>query len=302
MKPSGNPAFVNFILSNQRMLIAELYTFTLLDGSNIYFTSLDMDLNVDGNTYVANSLRIEGLKYKVAVGLQVDEQDIKISAYPEDTLGGAQFFAAVQEGLLDGAYLSRRRGFWAVSTGISYRDYALPPVGVVELFIGRVATISKIGRTHVEMKLKSPLSLLDIEMPRNTYQPGCQYTLFDQGCGLLKASFTFSGVVFGVVDADLGITVTGGIPSPIGADGIPTYSFGRLLFTSGSNNDLQVSIAANDSSIMGFQYPPIKNIQPGDTFDAWPGCSKTDNTCDLKFSNKIHFRGFPRVPPIVVSA
>jgi len=38
--------------------------------------------------------------------------------------------------------------------------------------------------------------------------------------------------------------------------------------------------------------------QPGDTFDAYPGCDHTTgaNGC-AKFSNLAHFRGYPRVPP-----
>jgi hypothetical protein len=34
----------------------------------------------------------------------------------------------------------------------------------------------------------------------------------------------------------------------------------------------------------------------GDTFTAYPGCDKTQNTCTSKFNNLVNFGGFPYVP------
>jgi uncharacterized phage protein (TIGR02218 family) len=301
MKPVS-PAMIDLIQNHSEFAVAEGFKVQFNNGSLDHFTDLDIPINDGLYLYKANSLRFEGLKFKIATGWSVDEQELKISAYPGERLGGSEFFAAVQEGLLDGAYITRKRFFWEVNSPSIYQIYVLtPPIQIIDLFIGRVSTINKIGRTHVELKLKSPLSLLDIDMPRNTYSPGCLWTLFDQGCTLSKAAFTFSGNVAGLIGEEA-ITVTGGIPSPTGADGLPTYAFGRLLFTSGVNTNLQVTINSNDASIVDFLYPPIKNIQVGDTFQMWPGCSKTQNTCTTKFNNFSHFRGFPRVPPIVVTA
>ncbi len=301
MKPVS-PTMISLIQNDAQFAVAEGFEVQFNDGSFDYFTDLDMAIVVDGILYKANSLRFEGLRFKLAVGWSVDEQELKISAFPGENLGGSSFFVAIQEGLLDGAYITRKRFFWEANSPSLYQIYNLsPPVAAVTLFTGRVSTIDKIGRTHVELKLKSPLSLLDIDMPRNTYQPSCQWTLFDPGCGLIKSAFTFSGNVATVSPDFADITVTGGIPTPTGADGLPTYAFGRLLFTSGVNQNLQVSINSNDATTVDFLFPPVRNIQIGDTFQMWPGCAKNDNACLNKFNNMVHFRGFPRVPPIVVS-
>ena len=309
MKPEATSAFITFIQTHQYFPFADLYTFTLSDGTQDFFTSLDVDVvlttSVASRTvytiYKSNALRIEGLKYKLAVGWQVDEQDIKISAYPAETLGGSAFFGAIEEGLLDGAYLKRQRAFWAPTDGRVFLDVAAPPVGIITLFTGRVSTIAKLGRTAVELKLKSPMVLLDIDMPRNTYEPGCQWSLFDAGCTLSRASFSTSYVV-SAANA-LNVEPVGGISLVTGADGVPYYAFGRLHFTSGVNNGLIVSVGSNDGVVFQLKFP-LNNVPvPGDTFTASAGCAKTGRSgaCDLKFNNLPNFRGFPLTPPISMS-
>jgi uncharacterized phage protein (TIGR02218 family) len=305
MKPI--PAALLTLLTSQKQLpYAELFTFTFRDGTHDYFTDLDVPIAFGGNTFKANSLRIEGLKFKIGVGWQVDEQEIKISAFPGETLGGSSFFGAVESGLLDGATIQRQRAFFTPLGGPAYLDYAAAPAGVVTLFTGLVSTISKIGRTQVEMKLKSPLKLLDIDMPRNTYQPGCQWDLYssfgaNDGCRVNRAAFTQT---FTVSTANATrINPVGGIAPQFGADGLAYFAQGRLLFTSGVNNNLETTIADNDSVTFVLRFP-LNNIPaPGDTFTASAGCSKLGRggACELKFNNLPNFRGFPRVPPIVIS-
>ncbi len=298
MKPIPS-TLVNLLLSSQQLLVAELYTFQFADGSLDHFTNIDMDLIISGVTYKSKSIRIEGLRFKLAVGFQIDEQDVKIAAYPFETLGGANFFTAVESGLLDGATITRQRAFWQPVDGRPFVDYQNTPAGVVTLFIGLVSTINKIGRSMVEMKLKSPMKLLDIDMPRNTYQPSCQWTLYDQGCTLTRATFTSS---FTVSTANTSvIDPVGGIPTPVGADGVSSYYQGLLVFTSGVNNNIQTVVRDNDGTSFFLQYPLRVAPGVGDTFSVSLGCAKTSDTCNLKFNNLNNFRGFPRVPPVVVS-
>lgn len=294
-------AMLELIRTQRRFAIAELYSFTLNDGAEDFFTSLDQDLILLGHTFKANSLRIEGLRYNVGVGFRVDEQDLKISAYPGEELAGADFFGAVQQGLLDGALVKRQRGFWAANQGAAYRDYIEPPVAVVDLFTGYVSSIERIGRTFAEIKVKSPLSRLDIDLPRNSYQAGCLWTLYEPGCGVNREDFTTSYTVGSVsvqnVNPDTAI-------SPVtGADGIPYYALGRLKFTSGPLVNFQTWVESNDDVTFGLAYPlkTLPNI--GDTFEVSAGCSKIGRggACELKFDNLANFRGFPRVPPVVVS-
>lgn len=307
MKPINND-LLTLITTKQRFLIADLFTIRLIDGTEFYYTNLDIPITYNGNVFVADSLRIDGLKLKLDIGLEVDEQEVRISAYPTDTIGSATFFPAIQAGLLDGGYIIRQRAFWNWTNFIPYLNYQDPPVDVVTLFTGRVSTIVRVGRTHAILKIKSPLVLLDIDMPRNSYQPGCIWNLYDDsistgivsnGCSLLASDFAVSGRASAV--ADDSITVQGGVATQTGADGLPNYAQGTIIFTSGVNSGLRTSISTNDATKLYFRFPPISGNTVGVTFTYYPGCSKKSATCSSKFSNINNFRGYPRVPPIVLS-
>ena len=305
MSRSVSMGYLSILKANQEMIIAELYTITLQNGAVDRFTDFDMDLTVNGHLYKSGSLRIAGLKMKLSVGLNVDEQDIKITALPTDTLTGALFLQGCAQGLLDGATVQRDRAVWAAGGGTTgggapYLDVVnASPITVYRMAYGLVSEILKIGRTTVELKVKSPLKLLDINLPRRTYQGSCNWALFEPGCTLNKSSFGVNGTVDTGVLANF-VPWVGGVPMTPGADGQPYFALGRLLFTSGTLNNTQFYIANNDSATlftMGMYTPPAV----GDSFTAYPGCAKTFNTCHLKFNNSDNFGGFEFVPPVTLS-
>jgi uncharacterized phage protein (TIGR02218 family) len=269
-------------------------------GAMDFFTDMDQDVVWGGHTWKSNSLRFEGLQRKVGVGLNVDEQTLKIWAAPTDTIFGGEFLPNVEQGVLDGAVIVRYRIIWALSTGNVAVDMQAAPIAVFPMFTGYTANVVKGGQSHVELKVRSALARLNTNMPRNYYQPGCLWTLFDQGCTLLKGAYAVTGTV-GAGPSLTTIPVTGGIAVPTGADGIANYGQGRLQFTSGVNDGLQVLIDNNDASNLYLAY--VLNDLPaeGDQITYFPGCSKAFNTCKLKFNNQANFRGFDKVPPIMLS-
>jgi uncharacterized phage protein (TIGR02218 family) len=87
----------------------------------------------------------------------------------------------------------------------------------------------------------------------------------------------------------------------MGLDGIPYFREGRLLFNSGVNAGLQVLIGNNDGNNLTLAYRLNAVPAVGDSITYYPGCSKSFTTCQAKFNNTINFRGFDKVPPVVVS-
>lgn len=300
--------YLDFISKNTRAIIGHLYTFTSVSGTLDYFTDLDVDITYGGNLYKSSSLRIDGMRRKTSVGLEVDEQEVKIYALPAETLFGGTFLSGAESGTLDGCLIQRVRAVWQIHTGnllVDVTTYA--PLQVWTMFIGYASEIVKGGQTRIEMKVKSPLVKLEVNMPRNYYQPGCLWSLFDvgmpvgfSGCSLLQSNFAVSGTV-AAGPTSLQIPVSGGISPAIGLDGIAQYAQGRIAFTSGANNGITALINTNDASILYLAYPLTTVPTAGDTFTYYPGCSKSYNTCQLKFANQGHFRGFDKVPPISVS-
>jgi uncharacterized phage protein (TIGR02218 family) len=291
--------YIQWILQTNRGIMGHLYQFTSQAGENDYFTDLDIDISYGGFTWKSNSLRFEGLQRKVSIGVNVDQQTLKIWAAPTDTLFGSAFLEGAQQGLLDGAVIVRYRAVWPFVTGNAAQDVSATPIAVWPMFTGYTAAIDKGGASHVELKVESALNRLSVNMPRNYYQPGCLWTLFDSGCTLNQVSYAVTGTITAVLNATT-LTVT---PAPTGdgADGIANFAQGRLLFTSGVNNGFLTLIDNNDTTNLYLAYPLDDLPSVGDTITYYPGCSKSYNTCQAKFGNQANFRGFDKVPPIMVS-
>ena len=299
MRKGVSTQYINFASDCTRAIVAHLYDFESQAGALDYFTDLDQDVYWGGNLYKSNSLRIEGMRRKTGVGLQVDEQEIKIWAGVGDTLFGGNFLENVESGLLDGAQITRRRVVWNLKTGNAALDIQSIPLAAFIMFIGYMSNITKGGQTHIEAKIKCPLVRLAVNMPQNYYQPQCNWTLFSPGCTLIKANFGVNGTVAAANQTQL--TATTPFPTATGPDGIPYFTYGRLLFTSGNLDGLQTVVGDNDTLNLYFQYALNTGPAVGDTFTVYPGCSKAFDTCSNKFNNAANFRGFDRVPPVMLS-
>lgn len=293
-------SYLEFLTCCDRGIMAHLYQITTPTGISDYFTDFDIDITYNGILWKSGGLRFEGLARKVSVGVAVDEQTLKVWASPTDTIfGSGLFLPGVEEGILDGAVITRWRIVWQFVTGNAAIDIQQPPLYAWKLFTGYMGSVTKGGASHVEFKVRSALVRLNLNMPRNYYQPGCLWTLYDQGCTLPKQLYRRDSTVAAATLKT--ISPAGGIDPPIGLDNIAFYAQGRLLFNSGPNAGLQLLIDNNDTVSFYMAYPmnTVPNI--GDSITFYPGCSKSFNTCQVKFNNVINFRGFDKVPPVMVS-
>jgi uncharacterized phage protein (TIGR02218 family) len=270
-------------------------------------------------TFAADSIRISGLKYSSKIGVDVDEQDVTISClapptFPQsasvvasgdlgtgelgdlllatdgvasaqfgpsaELIEGIPFLQALRQGLFDGAFLQRDRAFLYA--------WGAPPIGTVTLFHGRISSIEKIGRVEAQVKVKSDLVLLDIDFPRNIYQASCIHILFDSGCGLSKSAFAVAGTV-GAGSTNLVINW---------ANTANYFDEGTITFTSGELNGYSANLKGSGGTTLTLVDQLPVAPQPGDTFNAYPGCNHTTGTGGCAtFNNLAHFRGYPDVPP-----
>jgi uncharacterized phage protein (TIGR02218 family) len=286
MKPASS-ALISYLNAARAspdvpLFMADTFTFTLRSGLVLCYTNVDVSFSYDGNTYLGNSILVDGLKYKAAVGLEVDQQQITVSARATDTItGGAPFLQALRDGSFDGCEIERDRVFFSDRIGGT-------AIGSVLLFKGRLGNVDQIGRTTAKLTVNSDLVLLDIDMPRNVYQPTCLHALYDSGCTLVKNAFGTNGTV--------GSGSTASVINWSGASSV--YQQGSITFTSGVNAGVTAnvnSVAAVSSLTLG--YPLQSTPAPGDTFTVYQGCDHTPGTCQSKFNNLANFRGFPYVPP-----
>jgi uncharacterized phage protein (TIGR02218 family) len=268
------------------LLMADAYAFTLASGTVLAYTNSEITFAYGGTTFLGKSILIDGLKYKAAIGLEVDQQQITIAACSADTIAtAAPFLQALRDGAFDGAAVLRQRVFFSDRVGGA-------AIGAVTLFAGRVGVIQEIGRTSAKLTVNSDLVLLDMDMPRNVYQPTCLHTLYDSGCTLAKANFGTGGTVS-----------AGSTASTINWSGASlNFQQGSITFTSGVNAGATATVgSAVAGTSMTLLYPLESVPAAGDGFTVYYGCDHTPATCQNKFANLANFRGFPYVPPPVMA-
>jgi uncharacterized phage protein (TIGR02218 family) len=259
---------------------ADCFTFTLSTGVVLAYTNVDQPVVYNSFTFAANGPLVQGLKYKSAVGLEVDKQQITIAARPTDLINGSPFLNALRDGAMDGAVVQRDRVFMSA--------LGQPPIGGVTLFHGRVSTVDVVGRTSATLTIASDLVVLDYDMPRNIYSPTCLHTLYDLGCGVIQGTYAANGSV-GAGSSESLIQFAGALAS---------HSQGSIVFSSGLNANVRAtvkSVVAGTS--LTLIYPLPSSPSTGDSFTVYAGCDHTRATCNSRFSNLANFRGFPFVPP-----
>ena len=302
----ATPALVNLLRNNTRLPFADCFTLVTNYGADIgqlaeralgnptgqtfFYTNMDTHVQVGNFLFSGTGLRIKGVKYKLVKGLSVDEQTITIYAGDNDLIDGVPFIQAISNGLLDGARFKQERAFFDPDTWPARPGDPCKAVGSVILFSGAIAYVEDIGRTAAMLKVKSDLSLLDVDMPRNLYQPSCLHTLYDSGCALQKTLFQVNGVITSAGSTTRSLNWTNTRPADYFAQGV-------IKMTSGANIGQTRPVRGSTTSGVTLLYPLQFAPANGDSFVIYPGCDHTQNTCKTKFLNERNFRGFPYVPP-----
>lgn len=258
-------------------------------GQPFFFTSADKDVQIGNFLYLSNGPNISGIRYRLRKGLSVDEQTITITADDDDLVGGIPFIKAIAAGLLDGARFEQNRAFFNPDTWPGRPGDPTKAVGSIKVFAGSVSQVVEVGRTKALLRVKSDLKLLNVDMPRNLYQPSCLHTLYDQGCGLLRTLFLVTGVVGAASNAKT-INWTNSFATGYFAQGV-------IKFTSGQNAGQSRPVQASTGTTVTLAYPAQFSPAANDTFVIYPGCDHTLSTCKNKFRNDRNYRGFPYVPP-----
>lgn len=255
-------------------VIAELYTITLADNTQLYYTTADTDLIYRGDLYLSGKLIIDRDVIRQSVGLEVD--DVSVTLYPAAgfTINGTTLTKFVQNGGFDKANITIER---------ARADYCC------HLFAGLI-TDAQSDRINARLTISALTILLNVQMPKNLYSPACINNLFDTACGVNKEAQGINGTVA----AGSGIlTIKSGINKPD-----YFFNYGSIRFTSGENNGVIRSIKEFKQASGTFELSYHLPAQPevGDTFIAYPGCDKLQATCVDKFNNAANYRGYPFIP------
>jgi uncharacterized phage protein (TIGR02218 family) len=276
---AASPALIALLASSDRFIMADLYTITLVGGSVLRYSAAPTALFANGYTFALGP-KFERSKTRIVIGTQVDELEVKINTEPTDLIGGLPFLQAAWQGELDGALLQLERAFMA-----TYGDTS---PGTVVLFAGRISDID-CTRTGIDVKCRSHLELLNIQMPRRLWQSSCTHTLGDAMCQFDRSSLqaTFSAGP-GSSEAQIGTSVS---PTPPNL-----YIQGTVIGVTGANAGSSRTVANMSGGWVYVRLAFLSPILPGDQFQLLPGCDRTLSTCTNLFNNVIHYGGFPYIP------
>jgi uncharacterized phage protein (TIGR02218 family) len=285
MKPASTA--LQALLASRQFSAADLYTFTLIGGGVLCYCSGDRDITAGGHVFSAQGPLIDRKDNKAKchwkIGVEVDTLVFDVMPQASDLVNGQPFLAACVQGAFDGAELQLERAFMA-----SYGDTS---AGTVIMFVGRVAEID-FGRAVATFTINSHLELLNLQLPRNLWQPGCVNSLGDASCGVDLAGFGIAGNTAAGSSASV---VTASLAQASGY-----FDQGKIAFSSGANAGLTRSVKSWVTGSPGTiaLLAPLPNAPAaGDVFTIYPGCDKTlgANGC-AKFANTARFKGYPYVP------
>lgn len=259
------------LLSSRQFFVADLYTFQLANGVTLTYCGGDQAIVANGITFPAGGQigpyfdRTDSkAKCHWKIGMEVDS--LVFDVLPGSaTISGTPFLTAVRQGLFDGAEVILDRAYMP-----TYGDTSR---GLVRYFVGRVAEVD-CGRSIATFTVNSHLELLNLQLPRNLYQPGCVNSLGDAACGVdltNPAYHTTGAVVAGTTAATINAYLAT-VPQT-GA-----FDLGTIAFTSGALAGQTYGVkqcvfgSTHVISLTGFMAcaPAV-----GDTFTITFGCDKT---------------------------
>lgn len=276
---SANPELIALFASGQPFAMADLYTFFLINGTILRYALWDSDITYQGNLFSSSGPGFSRSKVRCVTGVEVDTLDLNIYANSSHLVNGQPFLAAARAGAFDGANVRVDRVFMTAAPAI---------VGGIIHFTGVVGPMV-VGRTEAKVTISSPLQKLNIQMPRNLFQPGCLHTLYDAGCAVARAAVA-------VPTAADAATTTRLTTSTLGAYAKGYFDAGYVQFTSGA-------LAGTTRTVKTFADGVVQLLNPlptapavGDKFNIFPGCDKSQGTCRQKFNNLPNFRAMPYIP------
>lgn len=261
----------------------ELYEFTGA-GETTYLTSDILDWNIDGNDYISTT----GLKRSLLkVGTHEAEKDEMVIEIP--TIGEAGTPVQIA---YDWAFADHPPD---LEVTIKRIDRAVGTSYVI--WKGRVSTIEVQG---IVAKIKCPtrfVSILNRRVPTVGVQPQCNHVLFDERCGLSRATYTFTRTVTSLAAPPFIAFSGGSLPASDGGLG-PSNDFlnGEVLNTrTGETRTITGTNFTGNSVKVNY---PFYDILLGDEIEITQGCDHNQLSpygC-LRYNNLNNFSGFQLMP------
>lgn len=180
------------------------------------------------------------------------------------------------------------------------------PIGssVTQRWRGEVAAIEFDG-PFVRASCVGPYSIFDRPIPRIAVQPACNHAVYDAGCSLLVADWTFTAAVNATATSVQVVmklwAKSGGLPAGWGFANY--FALGHV--TKGTSRWLILASSTVSGGLVTLTLDRVATWTVDDAVTVVPGCDGTPSACQAyhavnnprgKFNNFSKFLGFPFVP------
>lgn len=269
------------LLDADQFLMADLYTITTVQNDVYRYTNYDYDLVVNGHVYKSDGPIIFREGISLSLGIEVDNLSLSIDTTDNEKFGDIRVIQAFHNGQMDGARFILERAFLDVNTPTDTNDSTL------KLFEGRLIE-PEFDRNSISVSVASDLDDLNLQMPRNLYQPSCSNTLFDSACGLLRENHVVETTI---EQSSTASRILCQVSQPQG-----WFTQGVIEFLDGGNKGLKRTVRLHESGALLLTLPLLEAPQVGQRIKIYPGCDKRLETCLNRFNNFSRFRGEPFIP------
>ena len=269
------------LLDASQFVMADLYTITTIQNDIYRYTNYDFDLIVAGELYHSDGPIISRDGITLSLGVEVDNLSVTIDVTDEETFESLRIVQAFHNGQMDGARFKLERIFMDASTPTD------TSAGTIKLFEGRIIE-PEFDRNTIQASVVSDLDELNVQMPRNLYQPSCSNTLFDHACGLNRENYALETTIAAGSTAS---RILCDIHQPQG-----WFTQGVIEFLEGGNKGLKRTIRLHEFDVLLLTLPLLEDPEVGQRIKVYPGCDKRLETCQNRFNNFSRFRGAPFIP------
>lgn len=264
-------------IASEVATLATCWRIERLDGQEFFFTNHDVDLVIDGDTYLAGTGVLPSALSQ-SRGLAVDNLQAmtfldSIVIQEEEIMAGKYDRASLDVFVVNWADLTMGKMYLL-------KDWVLGEVEVHD----SIFNVECRGKAqHYQQQI--------VEL----YSPDCRADLGDARCtvDLDDSAQTFwrSGTV---------ATVAGRRIFTVSALNLVTdpFRFGKFTWDTGLNAGLSMEVKSfnfDSDEFTLFEAMPY-DIQVGDQWHATFGCDKSASMCRIRFDNLVNFRGEPFIP------
>jgi hypothetical protein len=289
-QPGHTTDEVHALLATREFVFVDCYTVTPKVGDPLRWTTgqnsiqlYPIDTPLVLKEYSARQVKVSGLTMTSTMGTEVDEQSIHLDFDTEALYYQMPWARAIKTGRLDGSTILRERSFAA-----AWGDAGSPVdwVGGCKMFMGRFSTVDRVGRSFADIKVKSEMVLLNMKMPRDLFQPGCNNTFGDARCKFDRDTLRI----------DSNVEVGSDQVKIFCSDVTDSMRLGTVWLEDLS--DVTYIRTIKDvvaGSYFTLAYPLEFVPAEGMVIKLFPGCPRTYEAC-TDYGNTENFIGFPFLP------